>query len=97
MALNIPNQMKLSQYMFDCCICLQREQKFSVDTTLPHMIRLGQLGDRIYTALGSVSRENSDADNIGVRMHLQSLQSQLKELENQGRLAANKSGKRIFE
>ena len=96
MALNIPNQFKLSQYITDCCNCLQSEQKFPVDATLPHMIRLGQLSDQIYTVLGSATRENFDTDNIGVRMHLQSLHSQLKELETESHLASNKSGKRIL-
>ena len=95
-ALNIPNQMKLSQYMMDCCSCLQTEQKNPVDATLAHMIQLGQLSERIYIVLGPVTGENVDTDNIGLLMHMHSLLSHLKELETKGRLATNKSGERIL-
>lgn len=61
------------------------------------MIRLAQLGDQIHSVLGSASRENSDVDNVGLRMDLQSLQSQLKELETGGQLTANRNGKQILE
>ena len=79
--------------MTDCCNLLQTEQRSPVDAALPHMIRLAQLGDQIHTVLGSASRENFDADNVGLRMDLQSLQSQLKELEPGGHLTANGNGK----
>ena len=88
--------MKLSQYMIDCCNCLRTERKFPLDATLAHMIQLGQLSDRVYTVLGSATGENVDTDNIGLLMHLQSLLLHLKELETEGRLAANKSGERIL-
>ncbi len=94
-ALNIPKSLELSKYMTDCCNCLQAERKFPSDTTLPYMIRLGQLGDRIHTVLRSESSDKFDADNVWVRMHLQLLQSQLKELETEDRLTANERGRQI--
>ena len=60
------------------------------------MIRLAQLGDQIHSVLGSTSREKFDADNVGLRMDLQSLHSQLKELEAGGQLTANRNGKQIL-
>ena len=95
--LNIPKSLKLSQYMTDCCNYLQAERKFPSDTTLPHVIRLGQLGYRIHTVLGSESSVKFDADNVSVRMHVQSLQSQLKELETEDWLNTNEKGKQSLE
>ena len=97
MILNIPNSLKLSKYMTDCYNCLQAERKFPSDTSLPHMIRLAQLGDQTHTMLRSESSDKFDADNFWVRMHLQSLQSQLKGLETEGGLTANEKGKHSLE
>lgn len=88
-ALNIPKPMELTKYMTDCCNFLQMERKFPVDAILPHMIRLGELGDRLHTVLGSESSEKPDVDNVWVRSHLQLLQSQLEELKTEGRLITN--------
>ena len=60
------------------------------------MIRLGQLGDRLHTVLGSESSEKLDVDNVWVRLHLQLLQSQLEELKTEGRLITNKTCKQIL-
>lgn len=83
--------------MTDCCNCLQAERKFHSDTTLPHLIRLGQLGDQTHAVLRSESSDKSDADNVWMRMHLQLLQSRLNELETEGRLVTNEKGKHSLE
>ena len=97
MVLNIPNSLRLSKYMTDCCNCLQSERKIPSDTTLLHMIRLGQLGDQIHTVLRSDSSDKFDADNVWVQMHLQLLQSQLKELKPEDQLTTNAKGKHSLE
>ena len=97
MVLDIPNSLKLSDYMTDCCNRLETERKFSSDTALPYMIRLGQLGNQIHTVLRSESNDKFNADDVWVRMHLQLLQSQLKDLETKGRLTTNGKGKHSLE
>ena len=93
MILNTPNSLTLSKYMTGCYNCLQAEREFPSDTTLPHMIRLAQLGDQTQTMLKSENSDKFDADNFWVRMHLKLLQSQLKGLETEGRLSTNDKGK----
>ena len=51
MILNIPSSLKLSNDMTECYNCLQAEPKFPSDTTLPHMIRLAQLGGQTHMML----------------------------------------------
>ena len=82
--------------MTDCCNLLRTERKFHIDATLSHKIRLGQLGDRLHTVLGSESSEKLDIDNVWVQLHLQLLQSQLEELKTEGRLITNESCKQIL-
>ena len=78
-ALNTPNVLKYSDYMTDCCKRLQSDQEFPSDNIIPHMISLYHIGDQIYAAFKSEDTENLDVDQVRLRMHVQLLQSQLKD------------------
>ena len=78
-ALNTPNVLKYSDYMTDCCKRLQSDQEFPSDNIIPHMISLYHIGDQIYAAFKSEDTDNLDVDQVRLRMHVQLLQSQLKD------------------
>lgn len=78
-ALSTPNVLKYSDYMTDCCKRLQSDQEFPSDNIIPHMISLYHIGDQIYAAFTSEDTDNLDVDQVRLRMHVQLLQSQLKD------------------
>lgn len=78
-ALSRPNVLKYSDYMTDCCKRLQSDQEFPSDNIIPYMISLYHIGDQIYAAFKSEDTDNLDLDQVRLRMHVQLLQSQLKD------------------
>ena len=78
-AIDRPNVLKYSDYMTDCCKRLQSDQEFPSDNIIPDMISLHHIGDQIYAAFKSEDTDNLDVDQVRLRMHVQLLQSQLKD------------------